>query len=343
MGRAMSYQCVVVYLLAALMCLSIVLAQEHRHDACRIHTDTAANWSYYPWRNAYVPTNSGSFTTHEYGYCSGGQGPWAWGSSTVSVEQCALQAAKMNATCFDFMCAYHEAANCTCPHIPPVTPLPSAQKVACVGDSITAGYLSSCGLNYPGQLQTMLGEGFIVQNYGVGGQTMMRHGTAPYWNQSAYKRALNSSADIVVLMLGTNDARDDRWAAWGNEFPGDYAAMVASFQAMASKPVVYIMVPPPLYKDGRYGMNQTVINSIFPGDSPAGIRSIAKAAGLPAPIDLYSLFQSHCPVVGGTPGHAANSTDTYCDWVGSGGRDGCHPDNTGYRQIAAAVKAAVLT
>ena len=41
-------------------------------------------------------------------------------------------------------------------------------KVACVGDSITAGYLSSCGLNYPNQLQSLLGDGFAVSNYGVG-------------------------------------------------------------------------------------------------------------------------------------------------------------------------------
>ena len=47
----------------------------------------------------------------------------------------------------------------------------------------------------------------------------------------------------------------------------------------------------------------------------AGIRTIAKACGLPAPIDIYSLFQKHCPITAGTPGHAANSTDQVCDWV----------------------------
>ena len=51
------------------------------------------------------------------------------------------------------------------PTLPHVTPTASAKKVACVGDSITAGYLSSCGLNYPGWLQSMLGPGYKVTNY----------------------------------------------------------------------------------------------------------------------------------------------------------------------------------
>ena len=96
-----------------------------------------------------------------------------------------------------------------------------------------------------------------------------------------------------------------------------------------------------LYMDGRYAMNQTVINTIFPGSSKNSVRSVAKKAGLAPPIDIYSLFQSQCPVIGGTPGHAVNSTDTFCDWIGSGGKDGCHPDDTGYGQLAVAVKSAI--
>ena len=98
------------------------------------------------------------------------------------------QAVRLRATCFDFMCAYHEAANCTCPNIPAVMPRRAARKVACVGDSITAGYLSSCGMDYPHQLQQLLGEDYKVTNYGVGGQTMFKPNhqvgrDASYWNR----------------------------------------------------------------------------------------------------------------------------------------------------------------
>lgn len=88
-------------------------------------------------------------------------------------------------------------------------------------------------------------------------------------------------------------------------------------------------------------MNQTVINTLFPGTGPAGIRTIAKNSGLVEPIDLFSLWQAHCPVIGGTPGHAPNNTDIVCDWIATDGRDACHPSNEGYGKLAAAVKARI--
>eukprot|EP01052_Picozoa_sp_SAG31_P045702 SAG31_NODE_8455_length_1447_cov_2.009644_2_plen_235_part_00 len=217
-------------------------------------------------------------------------------------------------------------------------------------------YLSSCGLNYPNQLQQMLGQSYKVTNYGVGGQTMLKPShqvgrEASYWNRVQYQQVLNSSANIIVLMLGTNDAKTDRWRTFGRVFPSDYKDMIGNFQAMASKPKIYLMVPPPLYVNGCYEMNATVTNSIFPGDGPAGIRTIAAKMGLPAAqiIDVYSLFQGHCPVTGGTPGHPptcvaphVNATcGTKCDWVGSGGLDGCHPDNIGYSKLAGVVFDAI--
>ena len=36
--------------------------------------------------------------------------------------------------------------------------------------------------------------------------------------------------------------------------------MVQSFQALASKPKVFVMVPPPIYKDGQFGMRGDIIN-----------------------------------------------------------------------------------
>lgn len=217
----------------------------------------------------------------------------------------------------------------------------AAVNVACVGDSITQGYLSTGGMNYPNQLQKMLGSTYKVMNFGAGGRTMLKKGDNPYWRTGPLKQALASEPTIVVLMLGTNDAKVRNWAPHSSEFPGDYMEMVNDFKNVSTKPKVYLMVPPPLYQDGRYGMNQTVINTLFPGDGPAAVRTLAKQAGLPAPIDLFSLFQKHCPVVGGTPGHAPNSTDVPCDWIASGGRDACHPSNVGYGQVAAAVKAAI--
>lgn len=229
---------------------------------------------------------------------------------------------------------------------PPIQPLwphnDSAIPIACVGDSITAGYLSTGGQTYPNQLQSLLGTGYKVMNFGEGGRTMLKHGDNPYWISRGYKAALTSNATLLILMLGTNDAKFANWGHLADEFPTDYADMVASFGAMPSKPNILLMVPPPLYRDGTYGMNQTVINTLFPATAgPAAVRTLAKAAGLPEPIDLFSLFEGHCPVSGGTPGHPENKTLVTCDWIARGGTDACHPNDTGYGKIAEAVKAAI--
>ena len=217
----------------------------------------------------------------------------------------------------------------------------AAINVACVGDSITQGYLASRGMDYPTQMQKLLGSGYKVMNFGAGGRTMLKKGDNPYWRTGPLKQALASQPAIVVLMLGTNDAKYRNWGPLHAEFPIDYMAMVNDFKNLSTTPKIYLMVPPPLYQDGRYGMNQTVINTLFPGTGPAGVRTLAKAAGLEEPIDLYSLWQAHCPVLGGTPGHAPNKTDVPCDWIASGGKDACHPSDVGYGKLAAAVKAVI--
>eukprot|EP01043_Picozoa_sp_COSAG02_P058170 COSAG02_NODE_7195_length_3126_cov_1.920714_2_plen_431_part_00 len=231
---------------------------------------------------------------------------------------------------------------CTKVAPPPPVPNASATNIACVGDSITQGYLSTNGATYPNQLQKMLGSAYKVMNFGAGGRTMLKKGDNPYWRTGPLKQALASKPAIVVLMLGTNDAKYGNWKGANiAQFPIDYKAMIDEFVALETKPRVYLMVPPPLYQDGRYGMNQTVINTLFPGTGPAGVRTLAKENGLPTPIDLFSLFQGHCPVLGGTPGHPPNKTDVPCDWIARG-TDACHPSNEGYGKVAMAVKAKIL-
>lgn len=144
-----------------------------------------------------------------------------------------------------------------CPPRPPLPPpLPGATAVAAVGDSITAGYLSSCGQSYPHQLQRMLGPAYRVTNFGVGGTTLLRKGDHPYWNTSAFASASASNADVVVLMLGTNDAKRWQWPKLHGEYEGDYGALISVFKRMPSKPAIFLMRPPPLYRDGVYGMLQ---------------------------------------------------------------------------------------
>lgn len=61
-------------------------------------------------------------------------------------------------------------------------------KIACVGDSITAG----AGVNtpalesYPAKLQKLLGTNYVVQNDGLSGSTLLKNGDLTYWNSSPY-------------------------------------------------------------------------------------------------------------------------------------------------------------
>ena len=270
---------------------------------CRVSASAA--WSELESRNAYTVDG----VTHKTSTCSGNKGPWVWQSQgNITVPECAKQAKAHSGQCWDFLCPYKLAADCTCPATRAIVPAAQATKVACVGDSITAGYLSSCGLTYPNQLQTLFGEKYNVSNYGSGGKTMLKASHLPtgdkasYWATQQYAEARASRSDIVVLMLGTNDAKGDRWNLSAVALPIDYVAMAHSFLSLKPAPKLYLMVPPPLYRDQRYNMNQTVINSIFPGSGPAGVRTIAKTLGLPPSriIDIYSMYQKQCPVVGGT-------------------------------------------
>ena len=97
----------------------------------------------------------------------------------------------------------------------------------------------------------MLGSGYKVTNFGAGGRTMLKKGDNPYWRTGPLKQALASKPAIVVLMLGTNDAKYHNWGPLHAEFPVDYKSMIDAFKNVSTKPKIYLMVPPPLYQDGR--------------------------------------------------------------------------------------------
>jgi lysophospholipase L1-like esterase len=75
-------------------------------------------------------------------------------------------------------------------------------RVACIGDSITEWS------HYPEELQQKLGEGYIVGNFGVAGSAVTKDSELPYMNQSAFQEAKDFQPQVVIIMLGTNDAKD---------------------------------------------------------------------------------------------------------------------------------------
>jgi acyl-CoA thioesterase I len=152
-------------------------------------------------------------------------------------------------------------------------------RVACVGDSITEG------TGYPAGLQALLGDNFTVGNFGVGAATVLLDTEKPYMNQTAFQNAKSFQPNIVIIMLGTNDARPDHYAHIG-EFVTDYRKLVSEFQALGKrKPEIWLVEPPPIF-NASYGPTN-LIDGVIPR-----IGQVAFEMHLHV-IDVYSALIDH--------------------------------------------------
>lgn len=137
-------------------------------------------------------------------------------------------------------------------------PLLAQIKVACVGNSITYGAaITNREVNcYPAQLQKMLGEGYVVGNYGRSGATLLARGHNPYIKTAEYTAAQAMCPDVVVIHLGINDTDPRNYPVYGDEFVPDYLDLISSFRAVnpAVRVIVARMTPiahrHPRYKGG---------------------------------------------------------------------------------------------
>lgn len=158
-------------------------------------------------------------------------------------------------------------------------------RVACVGDSITAGAGTSNNalFSYPAQLQRMLGDKWDVRNFGVSGRTLLNAGDYPYQAEDAFKTALSFQPNVVVIMLGTNDTKPQNWAFKAN-FAADYLSLIRKFRNIASVPRIFLCLPIPCFGEGNYGINEAGIDEELPL-----IRKLAVAQQLDA-IDMHTPF-----------------------------------------------------
>ena len=241
----------------------------------------------------------------------------------------------------------------------------SAIKIGTIGDSITAGACSSGGNHtYPAQLQIMLdteyGAGvYAVTNLGACGSTMQKapNGDSPYWQRPQYTTLTQNTWDIIVILLGTNDAKDpidggpNNWHCGIGEidmancpYVTDYLAMISLVQTLGTTPgtppTIYAMIPVPLMQHGSIGANQTVINSVYPTLIPL---IAAKAGLMTVPINNFagmggvSNWQATFP-----NGCADPSPWPACPWWCDAQHcDQCHPNDNGYHHLAGLVKAGL--
>ena len=132
-------------------------------------------------------------------------------------------------------------------------------RVACIGNSITIGYgLPDRNSAYPQQLGRLLGKGYDVRNFGVGGRTMLKKGDYPYWKEKFYRETLAFKPEIVTICLGTNDSKPWNWK-YKADFFDDYMQMIRSFREVNPNAQIFVCLPPPVFHS-NFGITDSIIH-----------------------------------------------------------------------------------
>jgi len=187
-------------------------------------------------------------------------------------------------------------------------------RVACLGDSITFGARARNPEtdSYPAQLARMLDDEYVVNNYGIGGATLIKEGKPNIWQNVA--KAIHFQPHIVIIMLGTNDT-----VSWNykhiDDFSDNATELISLFRRLATKPTVFFCSPTDMILEVQ-GLTQQRIENLK-GRKPRlhklipVIKNIAEQNNIEF-LDMNSLFR-------GKP-HLLT--------------DGVHPNNDGYRLLA---------
>ena len=183
-----------------------------------------------------------------------------------------------------------------------------ATRVACIGDSITEL------TKYPNDLQKMLDANYIVGNFGVNASTVVFNSSRPYYFENAFKKARDFLPDIVVIMLGTNDARINVYESI-DRFVKDYEKLISKIQIIKSNPKIFLVKPPPILNNTLDLNNADLLEGVIPR-----IEQVAKDLNLTT-IDVYTPLANH-------PEYFP---------------DGIHPNNEGANLIASMVYKAIIS
>lgn len=182
----------------------------------------------------------------------------------------------------------------------PYIPEKDSYKVACVGDSLTAGHYWA-NEAYPVYLQNYFNENgisgisFDVKNCGVNGISITGYGGSwddpakKYVLQDVYQQAVTYQPDIICILLGTNDATGWKNAEAG--FKDGYKALLNSFRQDVPGASFVIMTPPPTTGSNQFNIpGDVIVETVDPI-----IRDIASEEEL-ALVDTEQVFENYEPL-----------------------------------------------
>lgn len=192
-------------------------------------------------------------------------------------------------------------------------------KIACAGDSTTYGHGISGWPknNYPAVLQTLLGDGYHVNNYGVSSFAVQESADRSYRTLPHYQESLTYDADFVVFMMGSNDSKPENWKG-ADAFKADLLSLLDTY---GDAEIILCTLPSAFFLEGQTeGVTEHDIQPLIVDEIAQIIRQVADERG-------YTLLDIHA------------FTAEHPEWFA---KDGVHPSNEGAAAIAQEV-AAVLT
>lgn len=201
-------------------------------------------------------------------------------------------------------------------------------RVACVGDSITAGARVDADTeSYPAQLQRLLGSDYIVENFGLGGATLLKSGRPNVWQR--LDDVLSFEPEVVVISLGTNDTVGGQRRNWENiaQFESDYIELIDQLSRLATRPQLVLCTP-------------TSMVLTTPGLAPERHANLTERKPR-----LQALCRQVRDLVARQAGKKVSLLELNGvledrpDWLTE--QDGVHPNALGYLAIAEAVATAV--
>lgn len=199
------------------------------------------------------------------------------------------------------------------------------KKITCLGDSITYGANATTddgtdfdqSRSYVGSLSAMLGNKFVIRNYGLGMRTILKprdvSKRASIWTDDELEESLKWQSDVLLVMMGSNDANFVNWiqedSVMVKEFKEDYADYITRYKEVNPNAKVYVMTTPRTYDtfDTEILDNDRIDNLLVPAE-----REIAEKLGATV-IDINALTKN---------------------FAQSDFSDGLHPSNAGYKKIA---------
>ena len=174
-----------------------------------------------------------------------------------------------------------------------------ALRIAFIGDSITEGIGASDKLteSYPAQLQELMGEKYVIGNFGKSGAYVLdadseynvkTNKDLSYRRTQQYKDSLDFNADVVVIILGINDIRSMSCDEAIAELKAGLISLVEEYKALDGVQKVYVGLSVKI-------ANTNIIDSFCDGPLQAIQKEVAVECDVDT-LDLWSLTRKYLDV-----------------------------------------------